>query len=120
MGRKSRQKRDRTWDTTEQTPEEAERMKAYLRAIAWKEPKGMCATCAFRPGTEASRNSVNLLSIEACMAGIYKTFNCHAGGIQNDKGFVIPGTMHTGECRGYAALKEVLEQMKLDRLISPT
>ena len=81
---------DAGWDTTEQGSEEARRMAYYVR-LAERDSQladQRCATCAFRPGTEANRSARVLEMVEHALL-MHGIFGCHVGHVPVAGGYVV-------------------------------
>lgn len=99
------------WDTRVQTPDEARRMRAYVRFAERHRGgriDGMCATCAFRGGTEANGSAEVLGMIEGTML-LGGMFQCHTGAeIDAETGCLVEDPDHFKKpCRGYLALRNI-------------
>jgi hypothetical protein len=70
---------------------ERERMASFVEAVG--DVPTRCATCAFRPGTDANRSRLVLHLVEMCLVG-RQPFMCHCG--------EAPGTR---PCAGFKALE---------------
>jgi hypothetical protein len=96
------------WDETVQDADEARRMRAYMRFAERYNGgpvKGLCATCAFRPGTEANSSARVLEMIETSML-LGGRFMCHAGMPVNPaNGCIEEDASCHAPCRGFEALR---------------
>lgn len=72
--------------TVPQTDAERAVMTMYAERV--KETPGMCATCAFRPGTAANRSQLVLHLVDNCLLDEGNTFMCHTHADQPCAGFL--------------------------------
>lgn len=110
------------WDTTVQAPDEARRMRAYVRFAERNNGgpiHGMCKTCAFRPGTEANSSARVLEMIEQQML-LGGRFMCHAGATVDEFSGCIPDNDGSRlRCRGFEALKSGVNPYGATSSLSP-
>lgn len=99
------------WDSTEQNPEERAQMRTLTRLAAREnqrypqQARKMCATCAFRPGTEANRSRQVLRFVRDQIAR-EGMFHCHAGLPVDADGFIRATPPRV--CEGFVGLQIAL------------
>ena len=105
LTRMGRQPNETRWDDRPQTPDEQRLMGFLVRLAERRGVTGRCATCAFRPGTEANASGRVAEMIEECLIGGVGSFLCHHGGDINPRTGEMEDIPHQRVCAGFAAVR---------------